>query len=231
MEFTFKKVANGKGAGMDNLVYVKEQEVVLIAKISDKVYTPNFSFVCFKNTEMAIIKELIKLAKINGTDRTTFNGKKAKDFSNEVYTLALITLDNGTLIDVSFKNPTHPLYGLSIKWIEQENGTSALTVDANFTYFPPNGSSSYNLGFSRKKVKLGDTHYNKDTKAFVTTYGATDTFLTVPTLGTSEGFMRASRGLKLLEDTIAFAGQHMTPVADSAVDNDLMNAVGANMPM
>jgi hypothetical protein len=230
MEFTFKKVNNAEGKE-ENLVYIKEGVVVLIAKISDKIYTPNFSFVCFSNAEMAVIKSLVTEAKTNGTDRLTKGGRKAKDYSNEVYDIAIIELENGKLVDVSIKNAEHPLYGLSVKWIEQSNGTTQLSNDANFTYFPPNGPASYDLGFSRKKVKIGDTNYNKGTKSFVTTYGDTDTFLTVPSMGTSEGFVRAARGLKLLEDTIAFAGQHMTPVDSNPVNNDLMKALGANMPM
>ena len=231
MEFTFKKVTNA-GGGEDNLVYVKEGPVILIAKLSDKIYTPNFSFVCFKNTEMAIIKELIAEAKINGTDRLTRNGKKAKDFSNDVYTVALITLENGTLIDIGFKDSASPLAPLSIKWIEQLTGTSQLSTDANFTYFPPNGASSYDLGYGRKKVKMGDTHYDRTKKSFTTSYGDTDQYLTIPSMGSAEGFLRAAKGLKLLEDTIAFAGQNMTPVVENAnVDNSLMNAVGANMPL
>lgn len=228
MEFTFKEVPM-EGGKKDSLVYVKDGAIVCIAKMSPKVYAPNFSFVCIANTEMTKIRQLIAEAKVNGTDRITRSGKSAKDYSNEVYNIALISLENGKLVDVSFKESTHPFYGLSFKWIEQSNGATQLTTDANYTYFPPNGQASYDLGFRREKVKVADTKFVNG--AWLSTYEGQETFITIPSMATSEGFTRAARGMKLLESAIEFAGQHMTAVVNSGVDNNLMNAVGANMPV
>lgn len=225
MEFNFQKVQN------DNIVYMREGNFVLIAKMNDKVYCPNFSFVCVSNAEMATIKELVTQVKSTGTQRVTRSGRTAIDGGTDVYAISIITLENGKLVDISFKESTHPLYGLSLKYIEQSNGTTQLTTDANFVYFPPSGTASFDLGFSRKKVKVGNNFYDKNKKAFVTTYGDEETFLTVPSMGNSDGFLRAYRGMKLLESAIEFAGQHMTPVSNnSGIDSDLMKAVGGNIP-
>ena len=225
MEFSFKNVDK------DNIVYMKEGSFVFIAKMSEKVYCPNFSFVCVTNAEMATIKALVAEVKVNGTQRLTRAGKVAKDGGNDLYAIAIITLENGNLIDISFKDSAHPLYGLSLKYIEQSNGTVQLSADANFVYFPPSGNASFDLGFSRKKVKVANNYWDKIQKKFVSTYGDEETFLTVPNMGNSAGFIRAYHGLKLLESAIEVAGQHMTPVSgNSGVDANLMKAVGEGIP-
>lgn len=226
MEFKFVKDEVKK----ENLVYMKEGVFILMAKMNEKVYAPNFSFLCVPVAEFNTIKQLADTVKVTGTARVTGTGRAAKDGGNEIYKIALITLDNGTLIDVSFADVNHPLYGLSFKWIEQVTGAAQFTSDANYVYFPPNGSASFDLGFKRERVKVADSHYDQATKKWVGDYtNSKETFITVTNLANSDGFLRAYKGMKLLEQAIEFAGQHMTPVTPG-VDQDALKSVIGNIP-